>query len=650
MKSGKQTRRSLTIVSIAMMLVPMILTDAFGQLQLYPIQRVAPVSQNTNPNARTKAENLNLPFWDDFSFTPVDDPGNPNSNYPLESLWEFSNSTWISSSIGIKPPSSNVATFDGVDSVGRPYSDQILNNGYRDKLVSRPINLGGPVSNVFLSFYYQWQGNGEAPDSDDFLTLEFLSKGTIDTAWVPVITLYPTASMQRDVFYDTIIQVANSDDLRYLYNGFQFRFRTYGRASGPFDTWNIDYVYLNAGRTALDRTPDEVALASTISPLFAPYYAIPVDLYFKKKTISKVEFDARSLMSNSISRDYTLKATFKNHKGGTTTTNTVVLEADKGIDSGEGGGGGGNIDAGETLRVRTVNVPDTTSTVLFDPLADSIDIVYEANLEEGDPSTPINKMMNDTIRQTYRLHNYYAYDDGSAEYSAVLAVPGNKIAIAFDIATVESAQLAGIDIYCPPFGLGLPQSAVVQFEVYQDDNGKPASDPYVMPARSIVAKGLNKFQRLVIASSENVFVNRRFYIGWTAPAGPQFHVGIDYSNDTSDKVFVKNNSQSDWEVADHIKGSFMIRPIFGENNGTPTGIEDDLAGVSIYPNPSHGDFFLEGRADVISIVDMKGQIVPFDLTQDQDKKRITLQKPVPGVYLVRLRQGRASGVQKIMVR
>src|SRR5689334_10422909 len=121
MKSGKQKLSSITSVGVAIILLAIIVPDAFGQLQLYPIPRKAPVSHRS-PNGRTKAEHLTLPFWDDFSFTPVDDPNNPNSNYPLDSLWEYSNSTWISSAAGINPPSINVATFDGVDSIGRPYS------------------------------------------------------------------------------------------------------------------------------------------------------------------------------------------------------------------------------------------------------------------------------------------------------------------------------------------------------------------------------------------------------------------------------------------------------------------------------------------------------------------------------------------------
>ena len=31
----------------------------------------------------------------------------------------------------------------------------------------------------------------------------------------------------------------------YLHSGFQFRFQSYGRQSGQFDVWHLDYVYLD---------------------------------------------------------------------------------------------------------------------------------------------------------------------------------------------------------------------------------------------------------------------------------------------------------------------------------------------------------------------------------------------------------------------
>lgn len=641
MKSGQtKNRKLITLPGIVLMLSSMVISaNSFGQEVVFPIVRKAPTSSHKkiNPHARTKAASLELPFWDDFSFTPVDEPNDTTSNYPLDSLWENSNSTWINSAAGINAPSINVATFDGVDSIGRSYSDT-QTNGFRDKLVSRPIDLDGK-SNVYFSFFFQWRGNGEAPDQADFLQLEFLSKGAVDTAWIPVITIYPEAWMKRDVFYDTIIKVEDviDEDLRYLYDGFQFRFTNYGRESGPYDTWNVDYVYLNAGRSLTNTTYLDVAAASTMSPLFGRYYAVPIDIFFKKKSISNISFEARSLQDVEESRNFSLFGKFDNYVGGVLTSTDALIET---VNTGA-------IAPGQNKIVSTTTVADTSSLVLFNPSADSIIIRYAASLQ-GDDTAPIDYTTNNTVRKTFRLQNYYAYDDGSAEYSAALAVAGNRIAIAFDIASDGFEKLAGIDIYCPPFGLA--QINVTDFYVYQDDNGKPStSDFYKISARAVQIGGLNEFYRIPIAASENVFVRDRFYIGWTAPAGGMFHVGVDYSNDMSDKTFLKENSQSGWTAGGNVHGAYMIRPLFGEGLGPPTGIEDELAGVSMYPNPSSGDFWIEGRANVVSVIDMKGQRVPFDVAAESDRQKISLRTSVPGIYLVRLQQGRTSGVRKIQV-
>ena len=77
-------------------------------------------------------------------------------------------------------------------------------------LTSRIINLGlSEVSAaergaVFLSFFYQWKGNGEPPDALDNMRVEFLD---VDSLWVTVATLSHEETFEMDVFYDTLIQV-----------------------------------------------------------------------------------------------------------------------------------------------------------------------------------------------------------------------------------------------------------------------------------------------------------------------------------------------------------------------------------------------------------------------------------------------------------
>src|SRR6478752_5270317 len=134
--------RMLLMVAILILVVP----AATAQLKRYPVQRKNPVQKNTpqrNSTARiqTVPPLLSLPFWDDFSFTPINNPADTFSSYPLRSLWEQGENVWINNGLGINAPTMNVASFDGLDSVGLPFSDQILLNGFRDDLISHPIKM-----------------------------------------------------------------------------------------------------------------------------------------------------------------------------------------------------------------------------------------------------------------------------------------------------------------------------------------------------------------------------------------------------------------------------------------------------------------------------------------------------------------------------
>jgi hypothetical protein len=267
---------------IALLVFAVLLVDSFpaiGQLKVYPrpsSDRTSASIQKTNSAARTKAViKRSLPFWDDFSFTPVNHTSLALSNYPVDSLWVNNYTVWINNGMGINARSLNVATFDGLDSAFLPYSDQVLVNGLRDSLVSQGIILDesevtiAERNSVFLSFAYQWQGNGEAPDALDYLSVEFKNNSG---DWETVLTIYPKSSFNRDLFYDTLLKV---DGDRFFHDVFQFRFRNYGRQSGPYDTWNVDYVYLNKNRTPDDTDFPDQAISTPLTTLFGKYQSIP---------------------------------------------------------------------------------------------------------------------------------------------------------------------------------------------------------------------------------------------------------------------------------------------------------------------------------------------------------------------------------------
>ncbi len=265
---------------------------------------------------------MSLPFWDDFSFTSIASTDTLLPS-PLDSLWEQHALVWVNNGMGINPPSINVATFDGLNAKGATYTDQILYNGFRDTLTSRHIRLNtvptAQRSSVFLSFAYQWQGNGEAPDRNDYMVVQFLNA---DTVWEQAMTIPFRQTLNRSEFRDTIVQVAGD---RFFHEGFQFRFLNYGRQSGPYDTWNIDYVYLNKGRTATNLFFPDRAISTPAGSFFEKYRTVPIHHFALVQNTVAAPFQVYNAQGNQVSVNYQANATIVNFMDGVADTHPQNL-------------------------------------------------------------------------------------------------------------------------------------------------------------------------------------------------------------------------------------------------------------------------------------------------------------------------------------
>jgi hypothetical protein len=182
--------------------------------------------------------------------------------------------------------------------------------------------------------------------------------------------------------------------------------------------------------------------------------------------------------------------------------------------------------------------------------------------------------------------------------------------------------------------------------LYGDSDGKPGNIIGRRTGYTITKKGLNNFSRVSIAPTK---VDKIFYAGWTELSEGKAKVGLDYSNDSGDKIFVKVGSV--WSQNIDVQGSLMIRPVFGRGGGVVTGNpEQDSNLFTCYPNPSNGTFIVKGKYDQLQIINTTGQFIPYqsELTANEETK-ITIQSS-PGLYLVKVSNGQLTKTIKMIVR
>ena len=125
------------------------------------------------PIRKGVAEARFLPFFDDFS---------QSITYPDSTKWT-DNNVLMNAGFPVCPPNLKGATFDVLDADGKVYSYAISNAFVAEYLTSVRIRLDSimepepraltPADSVYLSFYYQPQGNGNPPEAQDSLVLQF---------------------------------------------------------------------------------------------------------------------------------------------------------------------------------------------------------------------------------------------------------------------------------------------------------------------------------------------------------------------------------------------------------------------------------------------------------------------------------------------
>ncbi|HCM75121.1 MAG TPA: hypothetical protein DIS90_01970 [Cytophagales bacterium] len=622
----------------------------YAQFTLVPLPRENNTKKNRSSARTQELTPMPLPFWDDFSFS--------NSlDVPHDTLWESGSTVTLNFGMGINPPSLGVITFDGLDASGNPYvTNDPLAKGVADQLTSRQLALDlitpAQRTGVFLSFYYQYKGNGEAPDPGDQLQVLFKNS---TGAWITVRTIENNGSLDPTVFTQTLIPISGD---QYYHNQFQFKIQSFGRLSGPYDTWNVDYVYVNKGRNSSDTSYPDRTISIPMASMLNGYYAMPFDHFMEDPaahltspilTLHNLEFIPGNTNQSDVQPiNYDSEDSVFVYRNGTETIYTHQLDLATSI--------GNPLQPLEFRKTSIQTPPDISDLVMIDSAAriklklwinsgDNIEPSIATPL--GDYNSikyaPIDFRHNDTTQVEYILDNYYAYDDGTAEYGAALNQPGALLAYYFDMKTSNPDTLVALDLYFPKFDTD--ETNTIEIQILKNLTGDPGASLH-REIVSVQQNSKNNFWRLPL--SRLVGVKDEFYVGWKQSSSTVLAVGLDKNTDSGDKIFFNINGA--WEQNVNLKGSLMIRPVFGKGDGVITGLpSEEKNDIAFYPNPSRGQFTVAGKVKAIRIYDITGRLVNYTSEPTQEGQLIQLINAAPGLYILQLHTGHGVTAHRLKV-
>lgn len=562
-------------------------------------------SEKSRLKSKGVTDTLELPFFDDFSFSNI---------YPHDSLWS-DNYVYINNTYAFEQLSMGVATFDALDHRGLLYDNASTLLFEADHLTSRPVNLeGNAADNFYLSFFYQPQGIIDAPSRDDSLTLQFWSVN--DEMWYSV---WKAEGTDVHPFKPVIIHV---DDDRFTSKGFRFRFINYATLSdspgdiamsGNADFWHIDYVYLDRNRNQADTILHDVAFTRPLRSVLNSYEAMPWK-QFREWYVS--------IMGPPVSMNYI--------------NNDNIIR---------------NISRSFTIT----DILEDTEVHGFPPLARNIDPgsreVYDAPLSyvfntTGEDSaifeikasliTDIfDNKENDTITYLQVFKNYFAVDDGSSELGYGINGGGSDNAMAvyrfrsYSPDTIRAIQICFNDSY---------QNAnqrLFDLVILNSENQVPGDIIYEQEEEMVdPGTDINGFTTYYL--DDPVYIEGDFFVGWRQRSETWLNAGFDINTPHNGRQYYYIGGI--WRESSK-NGSLMIRPVVGKALiSTAIGLPDQENKLNIWPNPVSDMLHIksEGASLInseIEIYDINGRILRRRVFNNQ----VDVSGFAPGIYYLVIR-------------
>jgi hypothetical protein len=532
-------------------------------------------------------------------------------------LW-IDNFVYRNNTYAIDPPSYGVATFDGLNEIGYPYNFTTTSAGLADVLTSVPIDLAtkpagtpwGASDSLELSFWYQTEGLGNAPESNDTLVLQFWSP--MDEEWS---TVWKANGMPLDTFERGAVKIIS---INYLMSGFQFRFKNYGALNGSLDHWHLDFVNLKPNPIN-DTVLNEIAIQDPVNTLLKDYTAMPYTHY---------EFNPASAM------DDTCFVEIVNSKLGTVNVSNVCFDVFNGTDSiTTRCSDNANHDTyGQTDSTVAIDFFDVTNFEYDTTLTDT-SIIFDVKFRF---SPGINYVStNKFYWMQQRFTNYYSYDDGTAE--AAYGITGTQPKLAYRFTSPIADSIYAIKIHFEPAVNDVSNDPFILM-VWDNDGsgGTPGTVLYEEPLLMTPQYNLGVNGFYTYELSEKVGTSGTYYVGWKQTTTDRLNVGFDANIDNGDKIYYDVTGGT-WTNTTK-EGSLMIRPVY--DAAQPSGwvsVRDADLTAKVYPNPATDKLNVQMPANEqyeLVLVDINGRLLQETNFNNQTQLDLSIYQS--GVYILRI--------------
>ncbi len=408
-----------------------------------------------------------------------------------------------------------------------------------------------------------------------------------DSVSVPCDSVYTLATEWKEVWsaggdsIESFVEKYNTyfkrvmlpiTDTGWLKGDFQFRFRNYGTISNinswksNTDQWNIDMVYLNAGRSYNDYYQKKLCFNEKPKSLILDYSSMPYYQYQDDPVsfVSTIDVYANNL--DSLPHLSTFEFSVKDKEGEIVENYTTSYE--------------GYLDPLFNMSSNSyqpfVKLP--LSCCLFDFSAYDttfFDVTYIIHDQ--------NNQFGDTVTAKQNFYNYLSYDDGTAEAGYGLSPAGAMLAYQFNLQKPDT--LRGLRMYFNKVVHNYNEK-LFHITVWNDNNGEPGLIIYqkknVLPD---FTDGFNHFSDKYFTDKELVLGQGTFYIGWVQTTNDNLNIGFDRNTNSRDKIFY--NVDGKWTNS-NFEGSLMMRPLLGAEivpMDEQNTYKNSTGKLLVYPNP-----------------------------------------------------------------